>query len=150
MRNLIKYATLMCVLAVFAGCGSKGKSQTGAMKDVSGAVVINEWQVMAIGGVQWGDGTLFFNDGVYKFKVSGIGVGGIGIHKITAEGTVHDLSNISDFSGTYFQARAGLTVGKGIGELWIKNSNGVTIKLKARTEGVALALGIDGLTIKMD
>jgi hypothetical protein len=41
-----------------------------------------------------------------------------------------------------------VTVGKGAGGLWLKNDKGVTMHLTSRAEGLALDLGVEGLTVK--
>jgi hypothetical protein len=55
---------------------------------------------------------------------------------------------VQDFEGTYFSAEAGVTVGKGVGGLWLKNDKGVTMHLTSRAEGIALSLGVEGLSVK--
>jgi hypothetical protein len=47
-----------------------------------------------------------------------------------------------DFEGVYGQARMGWAVGEqGKGQMWLQNSNGVYLRLKARRQGLALSLG---------
>jgi len=58
---------------------------------------------------------------------------------------------VNDFPGTYGQARYGAVVGtKSTGELWLENTQGVVLKLKAEREGLALSLGADAVYIKFD
>jgi len=116
----------------------------------SATVVIDETQVMLIVGGSSGKGTLVphFSSETRSFTVGGIKLGGIGIHKTHLSGDVYHLSKVQDFEGTYFSAEAGVTVGKGVGGLWLKNDKGVTMHLTSRAEGIALALGVEGLTVK--
>ena len=116
----------------------------------SATVVIDETQVMLLIGGSSGKGTLVphFSSETRSFTVGGVKLGGIGIHKVHLSGDVYHLSNVRDFEGTYFSAEAGLTVGKGVGGIWLKNDKGVTMHLTAKTEGIALALGAEGLSVK--
>jgi hypothetical protein len=147
--NIYKtFATLFFVMVLVTGCASTGGDQKAA--DIpSGSILINEWQVLAIGEVQWGQGTLNYNGQLHKFKIKGVGAGGVGVHKLAVTGNTYHLNNIADFPGTYVEGRAGITVVKGVGGLWVKNTKGVTLHLKTHTEGAALALGVDGLKIEM-
>ncbi len=116
----------------------------------SATVVIDETQVMLIVGGSSGKGTLVshFSSETRSFTVGGVKLGGIGIHKMHLSGDVYDLSNMQDFEGTYFSAQAGITVGKGVGGLWLKNDKGVSMHLTAGAEGLALSLGVEGLSVK--
>ena len=86
----------------------------------------------------------------YKFKVVEAGVGGIGGAKIIASGDVYNLNDVKDFPGAYGQLSAGVAVfNKGEGTMWLKNTNGVILKLNAREKGFELSAGAQGLVIKM-
>ena len=106
--------------------------------------------MLAIAEAQWGHGTLGYNGKTYKFKILGFGAGGVGVHKISATGHVYQLDKLADFSGDYFEARAGITVAEGVGGYWVENSKGVNLHLKTHTKGVALAIGVDGLKITLE
>jgi hypothetical protein len=87
------------------------------------------------------------DDGLYAPE----GIGGFGISQITATGEVYNLSDIGYFPGAYIQARAGFAIGNvSAGELWLQNSNGVVLHLKAERVGLALSLGGDAIYIRMD
>ena len=79
-----------------------------------------------------------------------MGAGGYGVQKMSGTGHVYDLNDIADFPGSYSEARAGLTVAKGVGALYIRNKNDVVIELKTHAEGVALSVGVSGITIEME
>ena len=136
------------LLIGFSGCSSKSTTASHDEK-ASGTLTIDETQVMLIVGGTFGDGTLTFKGTAHKFQVKGLKLGGIGIHKVMLTGDVYYLNDIKDFSGVYFAAEAGITVVKGIGGFWLKNSNGVTLHLTSETEGLALSIGVEGLNIKM-
>ncbi len=117
----------------------------------SGSVDIDEVQLAYLLSANLGGGTLHFDGQAYRFKIGGLGAGGIGVSSIKATGHVFNLKNLADFSGTYGEARAGAVVGdKSIGDLWLENTNGVVLRLKAKREGVMLSLGADAIEIKMD
>lgn len=117
----------------------------------SGTIKIEQVQLAFIGSGNLGGGTLRFHDRDYRFTVGGLGIGGFGISKITATGEVYNLQDIRYFPGAYVQGRYGLAVGNAsTGELWLKNSNGVVLRLKAAREGLALSLGADAVYIDFD
>ncbi|WP_243310291.1 hypothetical protein [Fundidesulfovibrio agrisoli] len=96
-----------------------------------------------------GNGMLTFKGRKHVFKVGSLGVGGFGVSKVSAVGEVYNLKKLEDFPGAYFQARAGYAAGDGKGVLWLENSNGVVLKLRTKTKGLALSLGADGLLLEM-
>ena len=117
----------------------------------SGTVTIEQVQIAFIGSGNLGGGTLIFGGRKYDFTVGGLGIGGIGVSRMEAYGTVYDLKTINDFSGAYVQARYGLAVGNlSTGELWLQNSHGVVLKLTAKRSGLALSLGGDAVYIDFD
>ena len=98
-----------------------------------------------------GGGTLHYQGKDYRFKLGGLGAGGTGVDKLKASGEVYGLKNPADFAGEYLDARAGLAATvKGAGHLWLKNGKGVHMNLKSHLEGLALTLGADAITVKMD
>lgn len=117
----------------------------------TGTVTIEQVQIAFIGSGNLGGGTLIFNGQKYPFSIGGLGVGGIGLSKMEAYGAVYNLSNLADFSGSYLQARYGAAVGSlSTGELWLQNSRGVVLQLKAKRTGLALSLGGDAVYIDFD
>ena len=66
-------------------------------------------------------------------------------------GTVYNLKNLDDFPGGYVQARYGMAVGQTSGgQLWLENTKGVVIEVKAKRTGLALSLGGDAVYINFD
>ena len=139
---------LIGVAACSTSSGSKGTA-TSHDEMASGTIKIDETQVMFIVGGDLGAGTLNFQGKSYTFKTGGLKIGGIGAHRVHLTGDVYKLDNVADFAGTYFVAEAGITVIKGKGGFWLKNSKGVTLHLKASAEGAALDIGVEGLKITM-
>jgi hypothetical protein len=93
-------------------------------------------------GGTWGEGQLSYKGSVYKFKAKTIGAGyQVGVKDITVTGTVYDLKNVSDFSGTYWGVKAAGTVDVGAGVASVQNKNNVVIGIKSASEGFAADLG---------
>jgi hypothetical protein len=114
----------------------------------SGTVKIEQAQIAFIGSGNLGGGTLYYGGKQRDFSVGGLGVGGIGISKMTATGKVYNLDKIDDFPGAYVQGRYGMALGDiSGGELFLENTNGVALRLKAEREGLALSLGGDAVYI---
>ncbi|MCI0454290.1 MAG: DUF1134 domain-containing protein [Candidatus Dadabacteria bacterium] len=119
-------------------------------KPPSGTVEINETQFGFIIGGSVGGGTLYFKGKQYPFKTGGLAVGGIGIAKVAAVGEVYNLTRVSQFPGTYVKGKIGFALGGGVGGLILKNEHGVVLRLESTLKGVALTLGAEGMTVKME
>lgn len=116
----------------------------------SGSVRIHQVQIAFIGSGTTGGGTLYFRGRSYPFKLGGLGIGGIGISTIDAAGSVYNLRRLEDFNGVYGQARTGWAVGEqGSGRMWLQNSNGVYLHLRAQRRGLSLSLGADGMVVRL-
>jgi hypothetical protein len=103
-------------------------------------------------GYSWGDGLLALSNGsAYKFRVTNIKVGSIGMSSIHARGTVYNLATdkIADFAGTYVAGEAGLTLGGGASGVSMVNENGVVIQLQSFQSGLNFVLGVGGVTIRL-
>jgi len=130
-------------------CSGMALAQEGLTK--SGTVNIEQVQLAFIGSGNLGGGTLQFGGQNYRFKVGGLGIGGFGVSKIKATGEVYNLTDLRFFPGAYGQARYGAAMGDvSTGELWLENSHGVVLKLKAEREGLALSLGADAVYINFE
>ncbi|HXV31934.1 MAG TPA: hypothetical protein VD840_16530 [Sinorhizobium sp.] len=117
----------------------------------SGTLTIEQVQIAFIGSGNLGGGTLTVGGQKYSFSVGGLGIGGIGVSRMEATGSVYNLKNINDFAGGYVQARYGLAVGTmSTGQLWLQNTKGVVLELKAKRTGLALSLGGDAVYINFD
>lgn len=117
----------------------------------TGTVTIEQVQIAFIGSGNLGGGTLLFKNQKYSFSIGGLGVGGIGVSRMRAYGAVYNLYDLADFAGAYVQARYGLALGStSTGELWLANTQGVALALKAERSGLALSLGGDAVYIDFD
>ena len=160
MSNSKKFVAILAVLFIIAmvfGCASSKSSTTAATEPKqepteapSGTIHFEAYQFMAILEGGWGHGTLAYNDKVYKFKTSGMGAGGYGGQKISGTGNVYYLNDIADFPGSYSELRGGVAGGKGAGYLYLKNNEtGVAIEVKTHAEGLAMSVGVTGVTLQM-
>jgi len=143
LRSTIKFMLISFILLM-------GTALAGEKKVPSGTVEINETQFALIIGGSVGGGSLRFKGNRYDFKTSGLKVGSIGVAKVAAVGEVYDLRRVSDFPGTYAKASADSALGDGVGGLILKNEHGVVMRLESTLQGVALTLGVEGLTVKME
>jgi hypothetical protein len=100
-------------------------------------------------GVEWGEGTLTYNGQEYPFSLQGLEVVGVGYSEVKAEGTVSNLTKLSDFEGVYAAAEAGVAAGSGPATITMKNPNGAVISLHAVQEGVNLTLAAGGVNIEL-
>jgi hypothetical protein len=146
-HRIVRYAArFLCFAALML-------SATAIADDLkpSGNLEISQVQIAFIGSGNLGGGKLYYGGKTYPFTVGGLGIGGIGVSKMEAIGTVYDMKRLADFPGAYVQGRYGYAVGEaGNGELWLKNANGVVLKLKTKRQGLALSLGGDAVYINLD
>ena len=144
IRQSITRLMVICLVFLIASVASaEGKIP-------SGTIEIDETQLGFIIGGDIGKGVLHYKGVDFYFKTGGIKVGGMGIAKISAVGEVYDLFDIDQFPGIYVTGDYGIALGGGVGGLVLKNENGVYLRLRSTLEGVALAVGLEGITIKLE
>jgi len=121
-------------------------------KQPVGTVSIQEKELGFIIGGSKGSGTLTFQGEEHPLKLEGLSLGAnVGISKMSATGEVYDLTDVSEFPGTFTKLDASVALGGGMGGLRLKNQNGVILVLHSRTEGVDLNLGsMSGMTVTME
>lgn len=153
-RTLHLFLAVIALLAVL--CAQPALAQQNSEKPGPSGTPISDGKLtMEFGqggfilSASGGNGVLTFKGRKHVFKVGSLGVGGFGVSKVSAVGEVYNLNKLEDFPGAYFQARAGYAAGDGKGVLWLENSNGVVLKLRTTTKGLALSLGADGLLLEM-
>ena len=145
----VLFLGIFTIAPVLAGAPGT-EDQEPPRRDFSGTIEISSTQIAFIASAQTGGGTLEFEGMEHDFKISGLGIGGYGIQSVNAVGVVYNLEKLSDFEGTYSQARIGITVGKGKGKMGLNNNrNDVYIELKSSSKGIALSGGVDGMKITL-
>ena len=146
--------TLMTVAAAVAVIGAATPVVAGDDLVKSGTLTLKGWKVAFIGSAGQSKGQLSFQGKTRKFKMTGLGIGGVGISTSEATGIVYNLKTIDDFTGSYTSARSGVTIGdkEFIKDkmMWLKNEKGVRIELKTSKDGLELNLGVDGTVINWD
>ena len=87
----------------------------------------------------------------YPFTVTGFGAGiRVGLSRASAAGVVANMRKVSDLAGTYTGTEGEVTLIAGSGSTLMKNqNNGVVIGLRSRTDGLALGVGGQGMTIEL-
>jgi hypothetical protein len=148
MKNYRKvFGALALIAAFFAG----GLALAADAKKPDGTVKIDSTQFALVVGGSTGGGTLTYKGKDHEFKLSGLTVGlNAGVTKIDAVGDVYDLKDISKFPGTYTQWDASATLGGGAGALYLKNENGVVMKLTSRNKGLQINVGsANGVKVTM-
>jgi hypothetical protein len=153
MRRLF-LSLFATVLVSTAAVAAEGDSAAPPVSDqaIPSAYVWLSGGSFAIGiGYTWGHGTLYFSKDQkqYKFKLSGVSIADVGGAGITAEGEVYNLSKPADLNGSYSAVTAGATVIEGGSVAYLKNSNGVVIKLHSQTGGLRFNLSANGMNITL-
>jgi hypothetical protein len=139
-------------LLLIVGCTGSPKLGPDAVAGLKpdGTVDMQQVQAAFIGSGGGGKGTLFYRGQTYPFVVGGLGIGGLGVSTIEANGEVYKLPSIAQFPGAYAQGRYGFAFGdKSGGDLWLQNEAGVIMHLHAKREGLMLSLGGDAVVISM-
>jgi hypothetical protein len=101
-------------------------------------------------GFVWGSGQLDYKGAPHPVKVSGLSIVDVGAAKISASGTVYHLKALRDFDGTYTTFAAGATIAGGGGVAYLRNQNGVVIKLNSTSTGLRFNLAAEGVTLKVE
>jgi hypothetical protein len=101
-------------------------------------------------GVDWAKGTLHFKGQDVPVKVKGLSVLRVGASRISANGDVYNLKELSDFIGNYSAVAAGAAMAGGGSVAAMKNDHGVVMHLRSTTVGVDLDLGVKGLEVSLD
>ncbi len=139
------------IALLLSSCATKMSSDPDApTSQPTGTVTFNGRQAAYWASAAGGKGTLNFNGKSYGFSSVGVGAGGTGVQSINATGNVYNLTNLSDFAGTYTSKRSGFTLVKGKVNVKLTNSNGVVIYVTGETKGLASSTGISSVTIKLD
>lgn len=142
ITKLIVLGVLFSVLISFNTISAKELQPVGKIQ-------IDDTQISFIVGGSWGKGILSYKGVDYEFKIKGLKVGAIGVSKVSATGTVYNMTDLSKFSGTYVAGQAGIALAGGVGGTVLENQNKVYIRLSSTQQGVALNIGIDGITIDL-
>lgn len=115
----------------------------------SGKISIESTSIALAVGVNWGDGWLTVKGKHQLFSVDGLTLVDIGIAKARVVGEVYNLTDISQFEGTYLAGEPGFVLVGGMGGISMRNQNGVILHLRGDSEETLLQVGRSGMTIKL-
>ena len=105
---------------------------------------------VAVGiGYSWGNGSLSFKNRKHNFSISGLSIVDVGASSYSASGNVYHLNKLSDFDGNYVALSAGATIAGGGNAVYLKNQNGVVIKVAATEIGLRFNLAASGVSITL-
>lgn len=148
MKTIKLLSIFLLALFLVTGCASS-EDKPDMSTAPSGTIYIENWTIQAIATMNVGQGELKYNDRTYQFEIGGVGAGGVGIAKMNATGEVHNLKDIADFPGKYFEVKASGTIVVGAGGIAMENEKDVVIKLVSKNKGVQLSVGPKGVDITM-
>jgi hypothetical protein len=115
----------------------------------SGKIAIESNSIALAVGVNWGEGRLTFKNKRALFTVNGLTLVDVGIAKASAVGEVYNLTDISQFEGTYLAGEAGFDLSGGSAGIFMRNKNGVVLHMRGDSEEALLQLGRGGMTVKL-
>ena len=150
MRSMIvslAACTLLCTAVYADDAGSSAAVADDAKPD--GTVTLSGGSVAAGIGLTWGHGELKYQEGSHTFSIRGVSIVDVGATGYSASGVVYHLHQLSDFSGNYAAAGAGITVAGGGTAVYLKNDHGVVIKLIATDVGLKFKLSGDGVHVSL-
>ncbi len=142
-RNRISLSLAVLLLLVTASTGHAQRSYP------AGTVSIDLTSVAAGVGTSWGSGVLRYQGKTYRFTVTGLTVGDVGVSTVSAVGNVYNLNKPSDLGGNYAAVGAGIAVAGGVSGVTMQNQKGVQIQLYSVVQGVQLTIGPQGFNIEM-
>ena len=148
-KLLLASAALTALFGGFANAADMGARP--AYAPPPPAYSWNGWYIGGNIGYSWGHGTLYYSKDQkqYKFKLSGVSIADVGAAGINAEGEVYNLTNPADLTGSYSAVTAGVTIIEGGSVAYLKNDNGVVIKLHSQTGGLRFNLSANGMHISL-
>jgi hypothetical protein len=115
----------------------------------AGTVQFSGGSVVAGIGFSWGSGTLVYNGQTHHFKISGLAIAGVGISSVDASGEVSNLTNLTDFNGTYSLGTVGAAVAVGGSVASLQNEHGVVMNIHSTKVGLHFQVGVGGATIQL-
>ena len=146
MLDLIRIAKLASAVAVAAvmlmGAPSLSHAATGMVRITAAKAGF----IVGIGG---GSGTLRFQGRNYPLRVSGIGIGTIGVAQADMVGRAYNLRTAADIAGTYTAVSGGIAVAGGARATRLQNANGVVLELQGRQVGFEASLSVSGMNISL-
>ena len=141
-RAVLSKAAIVAMVFLLTGAFSQSQAATGSVR----VRITNVGFIVGVGG---GSGTLTFHGRHYRFNISGVSAGTIGIAGTDLVGTATHLRTAADINGTYTALAAGLAVAGGAKAVTLQNARGVVLTLRGRQVGFQASLSLSGLTITL-
>jgi hypothetical protein len=151
MSKTFLSAALCAALAVGGlALPAASRAEGAAARTPDAGITFSGGAVAAGVGFIWGSGQLDYNGEPHAVKISGLSVVDVGAAKISASGSVYNMKALKDFDGTYTAFAAGATIAGGGGVAYLRNQNGVVIKLNSTSAGLRFNLSANGVTLKLE
>ncbi len=148
----MRIATIAASLAIAAAPAfstvASARDQ-GAPGPVDGYVTITAKAADVGVGFTWGNGVLRYKGHQYHFSVKGVDIAAVGYSSVVGHGRVYNLHHLHDFDGTYGAADGEATLGNGIGGRFLKNGNGVEIRIDDVSKGARLSGAGQGIELHL-
>ncbi len=144
----MRMATLAAGIALISVPAFAAKDP-GASGPVAGHVTITAKAADIGVGYTWGNGVLRYKGHDYHFNVKGVDIAAVGFSTIVGHGRVYNLKHLHDFDGTYGAADGEATLGNGIGGRYLKNGNGVELRIDDVTKGARLSGAGQGIELTL-
>ncbi len=153
--RLVMSVVLSAILGLFFSQSAGAQTADSPCQDqelVKAGTVEGEIRVAGfLVGVRWGDGTLTLNDGrVFEFRMRGMKLLEAGLSSQQYTGTVYNLDEIEDFTGTYVLLASGIALVKGLANQTMGNGKCVILNARAKSNGVHLTAPIGPGAIRVE
>lgn len=123
---------------------------TSSLAQAPGYVRVKLVKAGLVAGGGAGSGVLTYRGRNYPFRVSGVSLGataGASVNRL--EGWASNLTQVSDFAGTYSSVGGGGALVGGFGGVQLRNEKGVLIALQGPKAGMEFATNLSVVRISM-
>ena len=153
--RLVMSLVLSAMLGLFFSQSASAQTADSPCQDrelVKAGTVEGEVRVAGfLVGVRWGHGALTLNDGrVFEYKMRGMKLLEVGLSSQQYTGTVYNLDEVEDFTGTYILLGSGIALVKGLGNETLGNGKCVILNARAKSSGVHLTAPIGPGAIRIE
>ncbi|QAU47080.1 hypothetical protein [Bradyrhizobium guangzhouense] len=138
---------LMAMLLLAFGLAAPAKP---SFAQAAGHVRVKILKAGLLVGGGAGRGVLTYRGKTYPFKITGLSFGitaGVTVGRL--DGWASDISDVSDFAGTYSSVGGGFALVGGVNGVHLRNEKGVTMVLQGPKAGLELAANISQITIAL-
>ena len=144
MMKRIAVIAAAATIAVFGSAPSLA-----ADTDTDASLVFSGGSAAAGLGYTWASGTLTYNGHAYPVRLRGITIGDVGAGGFKGTASIHNLTKLEDFDGTYGGGQVGFTVGAGGEAQALKNEKGVVMYVASESRGLKVSVSLDGVNAQL-